>query len=157
MCSSDLKGEDKANDTRHARRAVPTNEGKVNTGSVAANPRAQEIISLFDPLLQKSGSRLLSPDTVALKSACSEVGNLPHDALVYFVLGPNGRGSRPISGPRAIAAIIREARQNWEARARDVQTANRPALCRKCGLREFSICNGDKAGLCWECADADQT
>jgi hypothetical protein len=72
---------------------------------------------LFDPLLQKSGSRLISPDISSLRAACAELGALPHDFLVHFVMVEGGRGSRPISGPRAVALIVKECRQNWEKKS----------------------------------------
>ncbi len=129
--------------------ASPSNGGsalKRNKGE--SHPRSSEVVNLFDPLLQKSGSRLLSPDETALQAACGELGSVPHDALVYFVLGPKGRGARPISGPRAVASIIREARRNWELSNQAV--AEQPAGRRcECGGEFGTIHNG--VVMCWKC------
>jgi hypothetical protein len=152
ISESKAKGEDKGNAERHPCRALPANEGKVNTGQLLPHPRAEEILSLFEPLLRKSGARLLGPDTVALKSACAEVGDMPHDALVYFVMREGARGSRPISGPRVVASIIRECRQNWEAREREIAKA-RPAVRCKCGGEIMDV----QSQLCARCLDAHTT
>lgn len=111
----EAKGERKANAERHTCREVPANGGITNPPTKrVSHPRAAEVVNLFDPLLQRHGGRLLSPDTAALATACAELGNLPHDVLVHWVMKPGGRGSRAIAGPRAVAAIIRECRLNWE-------------------------------------------
>lgn len=79
------------------------------------HPRAVELSRLFDPLLQKSQSRLLSADPIVLSVACQAIGNTDHNFLVHYLMNPKGRGSRPISSPKVIPAILRECRQNWEA------------------------------------------
>ena len=38
---------------------------------------------------------------------------MPHDYLVHYVM--TQRASRPISGPKVVASIIRDARYHWEA------------------------------------------
>lgn len=112
---SETKGESKANAARHTRRAVPSNEGSTNPPTKAAiHPRAEEICKLFDPLLQKSGSRLLSPDSAALNAACVELGSVPNAFLWHHVMSEGGRGSRPISSPRAVVSILKECRENFE-------------------------------------------
>jgi len=108
---SEAKGEIKANATGHG---CPEAFASSSPSPAPREPRAEEICKLFDPLLQKSASRLLSPDSAALSLACKELGSVPHDFLVHFVMGPGGRGGRPISGPRAVAAILRECRANYD-------------------------------------------
>ena len=118
-----VKGESKANDRRHSRRLPDSSDGaqqaKVRRTTddthVVIPPDegiANQVITLFDPLLQKSGSRLLSPDTKALKEACAELGAMPRDFLVHYVM--TQRASRPISGPKAVAHIVKDARLHWE-------------------------------------------
>ncbi len=109
------KGESKANAVGHRCPEVPTNEGSKDIPTKAAiHPRSTEVVKIFDPLLQASGSRLLSPDSAALSVACDALGDVPHDFLVHFVHGEGGRGGRPISSPRAVASILKECRENWE-------------------------------------------
>lgn len=108
----EAKGEEKANAKRHGCRLDPPNGGKVK--SEVTHLAADPIKRLFDPLLQKVGAKLLAIDQRALDEACAEVGEMPHEFLVHFVMSPKGRGSRPISGPKVVASIIREAREAWE-------------------------------------------
>ncbi len=152
----------KVNDTHVVSPSQPKSESqaKVNDTHVVSNSsntdskrvthaRAGEIANLFDPLLQRSGARLLSPDLSALKAACAEIGDVDHDFLLHFVLGPKGRGARPISGPRAVAAILKECRQNWDkhrAAAGEIESQERRCKCGKA----ISI-----DGQCWECYGAD--
>lgn len=126
----EAKGETKANAERHACRAVPTNagssiptrEGKGNTGSKTLDhPRSAEICKLFDPLLSRWGSPLLAMDSVGLRKACEELGTMTGEFLAHWLLRPDGRGSRRIAGATAVAAIIKEARGNWEAREKAAQ------------------------------------
>ncbi len=126
---SEAKGEVKANAVGHGCPDVPTKGGSNVPPTKGCNhARAEEICKLFDPLLQKSGSRLLSPDSAALSVACEELGTVPHDFLVHFVMGPNGRGGRPISGPRAVGAILKECRGNWDKRVKTCGPMNCGAL-----------------------------
>jgi hypothetical protein len=80
--------------------------------------REHQVAALFDPLLQRSGSRLLSPDKKALQTACSELGAMPYEWLEGFVI--KQRAKRAISGPRVVAAIVKEARLNWEVVERQI-------------------------------------
>ena len=105
------KGEDKANVARHGCRALPTNEGDKNSGEHLTRT-AEKISALFDPLLQKAGSRLLSPDRHALDAAVREVGPMPHEFLIHFVM--TQRASRPISAPKVVQSIVKDARAHWE-------------------------------------------
>ncbi len=108
--------EDVANARRHGCR-----DGSAQAPRVE-HPRAPEIVALFDPLLEKSGSRLLIGDDVALQRACEAAKDLPHDVLVHGVMaGANPRGGRPISGPKVVASIVAEVYVNWKA------SAGRPA------------------------------
>jgi hypothetical protein len=113
--------------TRHGRRepfASPSpkpgdksgSEGKAKQGSTSQNqppshPRADEICNLFDPILLKSQSRLLSADPKALSEACQAVGSTDHDFLVHFVMT---RAARPINSPSHVKHIVAEAARNWE-------------------------------------------
>ena len=96
--------------SRHPCREVPSNGGS-ETGKHPSE-QASRIVNLFDSLLQKSGSRLLSPDKSALTACCAEQGAMPHDFLIHFVM--TQRADRPISGPKVVVSIIRDARLNWE-------------------------------------------
>ncbi len=142
--ADEAKGEHKANAERRTRRAdqLSTLESTRDLPDTAV-----KLARLFDPLLQKSGARLLSPDKVALAAAVSEVGAMPFEFLEDFVLHPKrGRAARPISGPRAVASIVRDARENWEA-AGGVEVE--VPRCYKCGAdisERFSV-----NGACSDC------
>jgi hypothetical protein len=145
---SEAKGEEKGNAERHPCRTIPPNEGIEKKRSKGeTHPRAAEIVNIFDPLLIKSGSRLLSPDENALRLACAELGSMPKDALLYFVMRPGGRGSRPIANPKAVASIVREARQNWEAGRQVERASDTGRLKCKCGGEVIDV----QAGLCGRC------
>ncbi len=144
----ETKGEEEANAERHVCRAIPSNVGKVKPLPLPLVAKGKNISSLFDPLLQKCGSRLISPDTESLRLACLELGAMPFESLRSFMLRPGGRGGRAISGPRAVVSIVKEARQNWEAQGRTVAPAQR--LC-KCGAEIMFA----QAGLCGSCAERE--
>ncbi len=101
-------------------------------GEVARHPRAGEVLALFDPLLERWGSRLLVGDETALRRACEALEGIPRDVLVHYVMaaGAKPRASRSISGPRVVASIIGEAVKSWraggvkKANARDMGVAN---------------------------------
>lgn len=93
-----------------------------------AHPRSMEIGAIFDPILARDGARLLSPDKHALYDACVALGETPAEVLGKFLHGPDGRATRRISGPRAVAAICRECRENWDFLNRS-QEKQRVALC----------------------------
>lgn len=79
------------------------------------HPRAVEICSLFDPLLAKWQTRLLSLDPVALKSACDAIGDTPGNYLIEFLnKGKSPRAAREIKSPAHVAAICKEAKGNWQ-------------------------------------------
>lgn len=143
---SEAKGESQANVERHACRAAFALDSPAKETAPVSLPRAEEICKIFDPLLQKSGSRLLSPDSKALNEACAAIGAVDHDYLLHFVMGPKGRGSRPISGPRAVVGILRECRENWEkyiAAGAEIKSQERRCACGG----PISV-----DGQCWECA-----
>lgn len=78
------------------------------------HPRAAELAAIFDPLLKKSRARLISEDSVSLLKACEEYRSLPKDDLLHFLMaGDSPRAARPISSPKHVAAIVREAVGNW--------------------------------------------
>lgn len=116
------KGEDKGNAERHTRRLIPPNEGSSKKRSKSeSNPLKCKIASLFDPILQRCGARLLSPDQTALDKACAEIGAMSYEYLESFMFQRDAsvlggcRAERAIKAPIHVVAIIREARQNWEA------------------------------------------
>ncbi len=101
--------------TRHGRRTtpetVPASEG------IPIPARSAEVVALFDPLLQKSGARLLSGDSSSLAAACAELSDIPHDDLLHGLMsGPSPRAARPISSPKHVAKIIADIRHNWDHR-----------------------------------------
>lgn len=127
---SEAKGEDKAKDKRHTCRLSDSVEGeteaktrrRTNDTHVVSPPNEgirNQVSSLFDPLLQKSGSRLLSPDSQALSSAIAEIGGMPHDFLLHYVM--TQRAGRPISGPKVVAAIVKDARVHWEKQSKELE------------------------------------
>jgi len=77
-------------------------------------------VALFDPLLEKSGSSLLSlPGSQStLQKACEALADCDHETLVHFVMVESGRANRPISGPRAVVGICQDARKHWEKNGR---------------------------------------
>ncbi len=134
------KGETKANDTHVA---LPSHggSGKVNT----LHARSVEICKLFDPLLSRWASPLLSMDSAALRKACDELGFMPGEFLTHWLMRPDGRGARRISGPLAVAAIIREARGNWEKQSASFE--NIESQVARCGCGEPVAVDGK----CWTC------
>ena len=119
QCSPEVtsvKGEDKGKAERHACRALPANEGIPNTptneGSTISHPRAAELIKLFDPILAKSASWLLSGDSASLKAACEAVADCDHDFLVKFGVQ---RAERPVKSPLHVKTICAEALASWKA------------------------------------------
>lgn len=83
--------------------------------SPANHPRASEVLAIFTPLLQQSGARLLSYDSMSLLRACDAMGAMPATELrAWMDAGEEPRSSRPISSPKHVAAIITEARESWE-------------------------------------------
>ena len=84
--------------------------------------RSDELKEIFDPVLEKSGARLLRGDSLALHQAGEAYGaEMPREYLERFLFGgPDPRGRRPISSPRAVVSIVREARTNWEALREEV-------------------------------------
>jgi hypothetical protein len=76
------------------------------------HPRAAELIKLFDPILAKSASRLLSGDSASLKAACEAVADCDHDFLVKFAVQ---RAERPVKSPLHVKTICAEALASWKA------------------------------------------
>lgn len=133
-------GEGEANAKRHGCR---DDSPEASAGRPA---RAGELIGLFDPVLAKSGSRLLIGDKVALDRACKALADMPLDFLThYFMTGKSPRADRGLSSPKVVASIVAEACKAWRASAagRPVETgakAARPAAragkSGKVGFRE---------------------
>jgi hypothetical protein len=99
--------------TRHSRRDGVGEQ--VAKSEQVANKKANELAAIFDPLLKRSQSRLLSADSSALAAACAEYHGLSKDDLLHFLVGGSDpRAGRPISSPKSCVAIIKEARLNWE-------------------------------------------
>ena len=110
-----LEGKEKANESRRGCR-------EEEAGAAEISPRARDVIAVFDPLLQQTGERLLIGDAVALGNAVKALGDMPIAFLEgWLKAGKNPRSDRPISGPRVVASIIKEAYSNWAA------ASNRPA------------------------------
>jgi hypothetical protein len=91
---------------RHVRRGEHSNHVTVD------HPRATELTTLFDPLLGKSGAKLLSMDSSALRSACEAVMDCDHEYLTKFAIN---RASSPITNPRHVKLICKEALAAWKA------------------------------------------
>jgi hypothetical protein len=91
---------------RHVRRGEDNNHVTVD------HPRATELTTLFDPLLGKSGAKLLSMDSSALQSACEAVMDCDHEYLTKFAIN---RASSPITNPRHVKLICKEALAAWKA------------------------------------------
>jgi hypothetical protein len=105
------------------KRAAASNEtNNVACGNGRGRPKfttdtkaAGELAAIFDPLLKRSQSRLLSADSIALATACAEYHGLSKADLLHFLMGGSDpRAGRPISSPKSCIAIIKEARLNWE-------------------------------------------
>ena len=99
---------------RHGcREEIPANEGsKIPTKEFTNHPRAAELIKLFDPILAKSASRLLSGDSASLKAACEAVADCDHDFLVKFAVQ---RAATPVRSSLHVPAICKEALASWKA------------------------------------------
>jgi hypothetical protein len=107
-----LDSEHKANESRRTCR-----EGGEVAGQVtAADPRARDVVEVFDPLLERTGERLLIGDAAALAAAVAAMGEMPRKFLEGWLEGgKRPRSERPVSGPRVVASIIAEAYKNWAA------------------------------------------
>ena len=117
------KGEENKRDTHVA--DIPTHGGSPKgetprqsndnhklQSAPAVHPRAAELVKLFDPILARSGSRLLSGDPDSLKAACLAVGDCDHDFLVHFAVQ---RAERPVKSPLHVKTICAEALASWKA------------------------------------------
>ena len=92
-------------------------KGEVN------HPRAQELLLIFDPLLAKSASRLLSFDSSSLLKSCEAIGDCDHEYLVEFAAR---RGERRISNPAHVPAICAEALAAWRAGGKQLKSPLSP-------------------------------
>jgi len=101
-------------------------------------PRAAELVAIFDPLLQKSGARLLSPDSSSLHLASEAIADTPKDFLLKFLMGPNGRASRPIGSPRYVVGICLECSKNYRKSNKGNSLGRIDALCKVLGQKAFS-------------------
>ena len=98
---------------RHGRPSIPSNVGStIPAKKIVDSPRAAELCKLFDPILARSASRLLSGDSSSLLAACEAVGDCDHDFLVHFVVR---RASSPIKTPLHVKVICRDARASYDA------------------------------------------
>ena len=77
-----------------------------------SHPRAAELIKLFDPILAKSASRLLSGDSASLKAACEAVADCDHDYLVKHAID---RATREVKSPLHVKDICVDALRDWRA------------------------------------------
>jgi hypothetical protein len=105
--------------SRHPRRDIPTNRGSAIPPHAGSHPRADEIVNLFNPVLEHYGAHLIHADKRALKAACAELGEMPPEFLAHWVNKPGGRASSKIKKPTDVAPIIKEARKNWEYRQKE--------------------------------------
>jgi hypothetical protein len=131
IINTEIEGEAEANAKRHGCRDT--------AAAPAAHPKAAELVKVFDPLLEKWGSRLLSGDGAALDRACRELGDMPLAFLTQWLMdGDKARGTRSISGPKVVASIVREAVVNWRASNGKPKAAARPkaAAAPRAGFRE---------------------
>jgi len=106
---------------RHGRPSVPSDAGSMIPAKVASpipakktvdHPRAAELVKLFDPILARSASRLLSGDSVSLLAACEAVADCDHNFLVHFAVQ---RAERPVKSPLLVKTICAEALASWKA------------------------------------------
>lgn len=118
------KGEENKNDTHVA--GLPPNRGnrksetprqsnenrKLQSPVSGDHPRAAELVKLFNPILARSGSRLLSGDPDSLNAACSAVADCDHDFLAHFAVQ---RAERPVKSPLHVKTICAEALASWKA------------------------------------------
>ncbi len=79
-------------------------------------PRAGELVGIFDDLLQKSGSPLLSFEgsRKLLDAACVALADTPRNFLIEFLNKPGGRGSRAIT-TRAVPGICADCTKAFKA------------------------------------------
>lgn len=92
--------------------AIPPNAGKVNPlKKTVEHPRAAELVQLFDPILARSGSRLLSGDNESLKAACLAVGDCEHNFLVKIAVE---RAARPLASPSVVHKVCADALASWK-------------------------------------------
>lgn len=98
---------------RHGRPSIPSNVGStIPAKKIVDSPRAAELCKLFDPILARSASRLLSGDSSSLLAACEAVADCDHDFLVHFAVQ---RAERPVKSPLHVKTICAEALASWRA------------------------------------------
>src|SRR5271157_1131721 len=108
---SRAKGEENKNDTHVA--DTPSNAGiAIPAKKIVDHPRAAELVKLFDPILARSASRLLSGDPDSLNAACAALADCDHDFLVHFAVQ---RAERPVKSPLHVKTICAEALASWKA------------------------------------------
>ena len=83
--------------------------GTKGENAAVRHPRAEELSSLFDPLIHRWCGKTLSGDPQALLQACIAIGETPHDVLVKAGVE---RGSRTLT-PLHVMAVCREIEHNW--------------------------------------------
>ena len=92
---------------------VPANVGSaIPAKKIVDSPRAAELCKLFDPILARSASRLLSGDSDSLNAACLALADCDHDFLVHFAVQ---RAERPVKSPLHVKTICAEALASWRA------------------------------------------
>jgi hypothetical protein len=143
-----VKDEAKANTQRHGCR--DEKPGVSDRDAAAADPRAAHVVSIFDPLLERAGGRLLLGDPSATLAACRAMGEMPAEYLSNWLhtSGKNPRASRPISGARVVPSIVKEAYHSWRksGASRGARRGAAAQSCAWCGHpRRNSL------GLCGSC------
>jgi hypothetical protein len=87
------------------------NGNRRSKGEVALkHPRADELSSLFDPLIHRWSGRTLSGDHQALLQACIAIGETPHDVLVKAGVE---RGRKTLT-PLHCISLCKEISHNWQ-------------------------------------------
>jgi hypothetical protein len=69
------------------------------------------LVKLFDPILARSGARLLSGDSVSLRAACEAVADCDHNHLVKIAVD---RAAREVRTPLHVKDICRDARESYD-------------------------------------------
>jgi hypothetical protein len=83
--------------------------GKKGEQVAVKHPRAEELSSLFDPLIHRWCGKTLSGDPQALLQSCVAIGETPHDVLVKAGVE---RGSRTLT-PLHVLSLCKEIEHNW--------------------------------------------
>jgi hypothetical protein len=95
----------------HGRPRHPANEGSRHPANEVTHPRAEELAKVFDPLCYRHCERTLSAESKYFDSACSNIGDTPHDFLVKAAIA---RGARRLE-PHHVPALCSQIQKDWKA------------------------------------------